>query len=335
MKLSEIKQKYYNNLDGKTFEKIISADTITSNIKKKKLGCYAKWLLYIYLKNNLKLEDLYKATEYIQIFDKLKKSKKLENNDIYIYNTLPELFAIVSPYIETHIISKNDEIKYTKLKEAKLFYEDDDWQVIIPLTHKSAQIYGENTQWCTASREASTLFHHYTQHGALYININKKTKRKFQFHFNSGQYMDEKDSRVNIFDLCLSDNLMSAYLNLNDKSFLKNAVEHSANKLIVDKAFNLLLIMKPTKEELKFLLSQCGIDDVVIKIWRKLLSKQPNKDDLLFIISHVQNEMIIEKSTNILFEMSPSRKQLDTIAMYCKSEDNIMKVKKKLNQSRF
>ncbi|GHV64571.1 hypothetical protein FACS1894199_03150 [Bacteroidia bacterium] len=56
------------------FEKNVAADTISSNLQKGKVGKYAKWMLHLYKNKKLKLEDLYKAQEYLPIFEKLSKT---------------------------------------------------------------------------------------------------------------------------------------------------------------------------------------------------------------------------------------------------------------------
>jgi hypothetical protein len=68
---------------------------VSSNIEKGKLGMYAKWLLSLYGKGNLRLEDLYKATEYIPVFEKLRLSNKLQEKDIYKYGSLPDMYDAV------------------------------------------------------------------------------------------------------------------------------------------------------------------------------------------------------------------------------------------------
>lgn len=50
-------------------------------------------MLTLYAKNNLKLEDLYKATEYLTDFDKYKA--KLAKKDINQYKSLPDLFDVL------------------------------------------------------------------------------------------------------------------------------------------------------------------------------------------------------------------------------------------------
>jgi len=45
---------------------------------------------------NLKLEDLYKATKYLELFNAFKH--KLPVKDIYSIKSLPELYLLVKPF---------------------------------------------------------------------------------------------------------------------------------------------------------------------------------------------------------------------------------------------
>ena len=54
----------------------------------------------------------------------------------------------------------------------------------------------------------------YTQDGPLYITINKRTKDKYQFHFETGSFMDMYDDPINVKDFFTSagnENLYNFY----------------------------------------------------------------------------------------------------------------------------
>ena len=210
---SEIHGKFYPEISDDDFNKIVSADPISSNLERNNLGEYGKWLLNLYKKKNLKLENLYKATEYITIFDKAKKSKKLVNNDINKYKSLPELFSVVEPFTHQESISNNDIANNIKNKEADVVYEDAEWKVIVPKTEKASCLYGANTQWCTASKE-NNMFDEYNEQGKLYININKQSGRKYQFHLETKSFMDEIDEKIKLNSIGLSKGLIEFYENI-------------------------------------------------------------------------------------------------------------------------
>lgn len=190
------------DVSRKIFYKIISADPTTpiKNGKPDKLGKYSQWLLRLFINNRLKLEDLYKATDYLKIFDRYKQNELIPVKDINKLKTLPELFKNIEKQfiaLKTGTPQTSGELeRYVKEKETRKVYEDNKWLVVIPLTHRSACYYGKNTQWCTASNDDDDHFKHYTAKGPLFINIEKGTGRKYQFHFEDGQFMDETDSPI-------------------------------------------------------------------------------------------------------------------------------------------
>ena len=198
MPASEIHRKYYGNIPDENFTKIVSADTISSNLQKDVLGKYAKWLLNLYQRKNLKIEDLYKAEEYIAIFDKLAKMNKLADIDLNHYKSLPEMYRVIKPFVKTK--SKTEKTRKIKTKEAEKLYEDEAFVVIHPKTKAASCLYGKGTQWCTAARKSSS-FREYNNEGKLYIIIDKQNNKKYQFHTETESFMDEHDEPVDFYHL--------------------------------------------------------------------------------------------------------------------------------------
>lgn len=194
--IDEIYNTYYNTIPREDFNKIISSDPTYNQQKPNKMGKYSKWLLKLYGTNNLKLEDLYKATEYLSVFDKY--SRRIEVNDINRYKNLPQLYNVIKPFIEddNQATSKQDELRRIKQQGAEIVFNSPEWEIIIPKTWEASKLYGANTQWCTASRDDDSYFKHYTESGPLYINIDKRNNTKYQFHFESESFMDESDYAI-------------------------------------------------------------------------------------------------------------------------------------------
>lgn len=181
---------------------------------------YVDWLSQIYVDGNLKSEDLYKATEYLELYSKVRNKLNGDEKNIYAFDTknesyvdtydgktktrkvkklkidsLQTLYKLIRPFEKKAVSNKEkaDEIK----KQARKVYEDDNWLVVIPETKEAACFYGAGTQWCTAAKQ-NNYFDYYNEQGDLFININKKTKEKYQFHFEENQFMDETDSPVSL-----------------------------------------------------------------------------------------------------------------------------------------
>ena len=94
--LQDIYQKYYAKIPENEFKEIVSADpTAAPN----EMGKYGKWLLKLYISGNLRLEDLYKATEYLTVFAKF--NNRIEIKDINRFKSLPELYDVVKDFAQS------------------------------------------------------------------------------------------------------------------------------------------------------------------------------------------------------------------------------------------
>lgn len=196
----EIHRQYYSEIPIDVYSKIIQADPSYSFEKPDKLGKYAKWLLSLYIKNKLKIEDLYKATEYLCAFSRF-RTRLISSHDIMQYHSLPELYDAVKDFLaqpQSPSKSKAELEKEIKKNEAKRLYEDDEWIAIQPLTRDAAIIYGRNTQWCTAATSSYNYFDYYNSRGPLYILISKKDGRKYQLHIPTKTCCDETDEDLEL-----------------------------------------------------------------------------------------------------------------------------------------
>ena len=193
-----IKEKYYSDIPEDDFGRIIAADPTSGNGAR--VGAYSKWLLSLYRhmsemeRRRFVDEDLTKATEYLTVFDKYKSQLPQNVRNISKYESLPRLYDAIKQFFDDKPHTKG-EMKRQIKSGAEKVYEDERWLVVIPHTKEASCLYGANTQWCTAARK-DNAFDEYAPSGNLYINIDKKNNRKYQFHFESNQFMDETDDRI-------------------------------------------------------------------------------------------------------------------------------------------
>jgi hypothetical protein len=194
--IETIYQKYYQDIDYDNFHKIVEADPTQ---KKGLMGKYGKWLLRLHKKNNLKLEDLYKATKYLNLFHKFKFKIKKDINQI---NSLQELFNIVKEYdYEEQEITNEDEQKF--MGQFKEVFKNDKYRIIVPLTFEASKYFGRGTEWCTTHENE---FNHYTNkqninnldENCLYILYTEDLDKRLQFHFSYRQFMDISDIPLEI-----------------------------------------------------------------------------------------------------------------------------------------
>ena len=182
----------------------------------KKVGAYSQWIIkqwmglqqkadevYAYGSNEwgVKLEqlqeqfmeDLYKTTEDLQKFHRFKSQIPQEKRDINKITSVDELYDLTKGFsLEQATTTKADRV----LKDAEMVYDGPNWEILIPQSEEASCHYGANTRWCTAG-SSNNYFDHYSKQGPLYIITNKKDPTdKYQFHFESNQFMDKEDRTV-------------------------------------------------------------------------------------------------------------------------------------------
>jgi hypothetical protein len=218
-KLNEIKaldayNQYYKGLADKenqekdlsTYNIIVRLDpTFIENTEN--LGQYTKWIFrkdnLAWILNNIKTrrgEDLYKIKESLTLFEKAKRTNNLpiDKKDINKFN-IDTLFNLTFELQNQNLQSNTEKEKEIKEGAEKVF-ENNEWVIIVPDTEEAACYYGKGTKWCTAGN-SHNQFDYYNRQGTLYILINKQDpSEKFQFHFESSQFMDVMDRQIEISD---------------------------------------------------------------------------------------------------------------------------------------
>ena len=165
---------------------------------------YVNWMIIRYLKNDIKrLEDIpARISPALKKYVGLQNKKKLkpEHKDI---NKIKNIEDVIDEYKEETIDSRRDMAKSVEQAmydngDAKLIYNDSSYKVVIPVTYKASCFFGKNTRWCTTTNNDATFHNMYSKDGPLYIILHKPTNTRWQFHFESIQYMDEKDKEIDI-----------------------------------------------------------------------------------------------------------------------------------------
>ena len=156
---------------------------------------YAQALAKMYANGLIKWEDIGSTMrDYLTKFATLanKKQLKPEHSDFNRYKDLKSFYDTVDQYADP-------EAREQKSKgDAKEVYKDANVRIIRPDDVNAACYYGQGTRWCTAA-DSNNMFDRYNQDGPMYILIPTTTKHegeKYQFHPDSGQYMDEQDRQV-------------------------------------------------------------------------------------------------------------------------------------------
>lgn len=202
---TEIYNKYYSKVPYEDFKLIVNSDPqtdISSDGTVTRMGKYSKLLLSMFQKGGLKLEDLEKAEEYLEYV--YSHRIPIEVNKI---NELGDLYNTVKDYIAKDTKTLSEILKVLSENEYKILHNGEEWYVFQPLTEKAACYLGVNTEWCTTwgpyslnkkNKDRGNLYQRYAKDGPLYIMIEKSNPDyKFQFHFESKQFMDKDDKRIN------------------------------------------------------------------------------------------------------------------------------------------
>jgi hypothetical protein len=202
------------------FKQIVEADPTSLIDGVLYVGKYSKWLLKLFKEDKLKIEDLYKATEYLELFDKQSVRNRLEVNfrNINNFKSLGELAEKILKYKES------DDIKSkTEIKEDNLVKEFKNYKLYIPKNYKDSCILGKGTEWCTATEKTDKFFKKYHKTGReLLIFIDKNDpKNKYQFHFRSEQFMDKFDKEIDIKDFLNKYPDIDSWLKENVKDYKK------------------------------------------------------------------------------------------------------------------
>ena len=313
-KVSDIHEKYYADIRLDLFYDIIKYDP-TTPIKKgvpDKLGQYSKWLLSLHKKGKLRKEDLYKAKEYLIMYNELKRQNILPENskDIGKILSLPELFILNSRYGGTGQVKDDESYLLTDRyfinnNQAELFFENRRWLVVIPKSYEASKFYACTSQWCTRFPDN---YESYTKDGPLYIIIDKlklnqdDATRRYQFHFESNQFMNMNDSQIDVGEFFKNNPSIADALNVAIAKYLSTSYELS------DTALSLLgAIAERNPEAIQKFMP--ALEDRIrkgLKIPDSIIDVIPGLRDLQIKIFTEHGWTILEK---YLLQMDPEERQ--------------------------
>jgi hypothetical protein len=178
----------------KLYKKLLKADP-TSNKK------WCIWIIDQFSKNQFSLDDIDDVKNVLIKFLDITKKGYLKAKDVKQINELnfKEMSDYVNSVIKFEPIETDDEI---------ILYDGLYGTLIIPKNQKTSCEFGRGTKWCTAATISKNYFNKYISRGIIYIWLDKRLKKKFQFFFpriNSFEYIWEesfefKDEQNNNLD---------------------------------------------------------------------------------------------------------------------------------------
>ncbi len=189
---------YYNALAEKTIDTIMAADPDRTK-------SFSTWMCAIFLKDQLRLEDLPRATDALELFGDLVRRKRLpaEARDINRYPDVQSVQDAIKPYKEEAVAAQNAAYEATMLAQSTVWLNTDRIIMLTPKTQKAAEWFGRDTEWCTAwggefgrHPKRGSLWSSYDNSPLYIVRDKTNPEGRYQFHFATGQFMDIADRRI-------------------------------------------------------------------------------------------------------------------------------------------
>jgi hypothetical protein len=167
-------------------------------------GAYATWLCKKVADKMIKGEDVYKFKKYFGVFDKNKK--QYPQADINLYKSKDDVTEFIKKSVDIsdkHAadpstqkgVSKTDKYKELKIGSVDGFDVYELPKGRTDLYSTSCEL-GSGTEWCTATGKTNDFFNGYIKKDSLFIFI--KGIEKYQYHPESGSFMDKNDHNVDL-----------------------------------------------------------------------------------------------------------------------------------------
>ena len=143
-------------------------------------GLYLQWLLRQALKGDLPVEDLPKARETLEAFDRYKRRLAVDQRDVGRHHSLADLWDAVAPFVLEDAPTSNAEADRREREEARaestILLEQDGWTIAIPRTRRAASWWGRGTRWCTAGTSFN-MFEKYNQDAPLVVFLAPSSQK--------------------------------------------------------------------------------------------------------------------------------------------------------------
>lgn len=165
------------------------------------------WIAKMYSIKQFKFEDLSKIKNELVNFIKYKT--KLVNHDLMSYKDLNALYDALEKVTGTEVDKSKRQIDQdTKMAGAEKIFKSKHLTAVHVKTQEAACFYGAGTKWCTAA-EHDNAFESYKDDlivimasGVFGKDKNgKEIHRKFQLHYDTDSFMNERDQPVSTEDI--------------------------------------------------------------------------------------------------------------------------------------
>lgn len=186
----------FSSVGEETFEKIVDCDPTP---EKK----YSSWLLKLYSKSNLNLNDLPTLREVVKMHSSLKDKIPVEFRDINKFDSVISFMFSMNVWFTNRFVENENNIKHLR-NGGDMLFENDDISIVKVLSFEGSTNYGSSTSWCTLRFDS---YISYAKSGNLYIIIPKSGrykkyfKKKSQLHFGKNEFRDDSNEAIDLIDI--------------------------------------------------------------------------------------------------------------------------------------
>ena len=196
--LDDLKSQFVdtNKISQEEFDEIINAVGNKS--------AYATWLTKKVADKIIKGEDIYKFKKYFSIFSRQKNNYPSSN--INSYKTSKDVALFIKTSVDIENTEKADPSKQKGVARSDKYQEfymgSVDGFDVYELPQGRTDLYGvscelgSGTQWCTATGKTRKHFDDHISHGPLFIFIKPGSDEKYQFSYETNQFMDKYDDPI-------------------------------------------------------------------------------------------------------------------------------------------
>lgn len=193
---------------------------------------YSQWLLSKWKDESDTIIDNLKNGRIAKLFNHYKN-----HQDVQIKNCpsvaeglrafAPEEDTVLSKSSKpkTYIENLGKEVDSDLANDFDVVFNEDGWIIAVPNTYESECKLGENMKWCTANAfgNGERFYDNYVDRGGkLYVNFDMSHGEsrngkdypftRYQFHFETKQFMDKNDSPIILSELDLPQSVIDFYM---------------------------------------------------------------------------------------------------------------------------
>ena len=214
----------FQNVPSDVIDAIISVDPT----KKKS---YSQWLLSHWDDEKYIILEALKNGRIKKLFQHFKQHNDVQIKDFssvedVLRSFVPEEDTVLSKSSQpmTYLENLGREVDSDLANDFDVVFDEDDWVIAVPNTYEAECKLGENMKWCTANAfgNGESYYRDYLSRGGkYYVNFDMSHGEsrngkdypftRYQFHFESRQFMDKDDDPVNLDSIGIPDSAIEFY----------------------------------------------------------------------------------------------------------------------------